>query len=70
MLRLHGGRLHPEGVSGLERQDGLADPRALCLRWVRPVVQLDDLLEVPVGRDAVLVGGGLDPVGDGGGCTL
>lgn len=70
MLRLHGARLHPIGVSGLKRQDGLADPRALSRRRVGAVVQLDDLLEAPVGRDAVLVGGGLDAIGDGGGCTL
>lgn len=57
MLRLHGARLHQEGLSRLERQDGLADQRALSLRLVSAVVQLDELLEVSrlsVGRDAVL----------------
>lgn len=67
MLRLHGACLHQERLSALERQDGLADQPALSLRRVPAVVQLDDLLEVsrlPVGRDAVLVGSGLDAVHD------
>lgn len=57
MLRLHGACFHQEGLSALERQDGLADQPALSLRRVAAVVQLDDLLEVSrlsVGRDAVL----------------
>lgn len=46
MLRLHRARLHQEGLSSLERQDWLADQRALSLRRVSAVVQLDDLLKV------------------------
>lgn len=70
MLRLHGACLHPEGLSSLKRQDGLAHQRALRLRRASNIVQLDDLLEVPVCRDTILVGGGLDAIHDGSGCTL
>lgn len=48
MLRLHGACLHPEGLSGLKCQDGLADQCALRLRRASDIVQLDDLLKVPV----------------------
>lgn len=73
MLRLHRARLHQEGLSSLERQDRLAHQRALSLRRVATVVQLDDLLEVgrfSVGCDAVLVGGGLDAIHDRSGHVL
>lgn len=49
MLRLHGACLHPEGLSSLKRQDGLARQRALRLCRASDIVQLDDLLKVPVG---------------------
>lgn len=58
MLRLHWACFHQEGLSSLERQDGLADQPALLLTRVTAVAQLDDLLEVrrlSVGRDAILV---------------
>lgn len=71
MLRLHRARFHQEGLSALERQDGLSDQPALLLTCAT-VLQLDDLLEVsPVGAgDAVLVRCQLDTVYNGPGHTL